>query len=335
MSLLDTIAQNPLQTIIGVLTIATALYIYHKNKKTKSFRYSILTDLQILTAAEELSGKIKIYYEEGQDKKIEIKDGSLLIINIVNDGNVPIKSEDFEEPVSISFNPKADILSAEVIKTSPATLKPKLDVSKNEIVLEPLLLNEKDSITIKTLLMGFRKRTTINLNARIVGVSEIKGVEPKKNYRDWFNFRRFDTERILKSTFTLAFILTIIFGIYAVGFSNSNISVTPKFATAQVGGETAASIFVSDESFIEHIGRDQGIIKANFADVDSQPNITLTIQPNSFQSVPSAAKIRIRIGANAKPSLYKIVVEADKGFDKRTETMFVEVRANNESNSSI
>ena len=97
----------------------------------------------------------------------------------------------FVEPVSISFNPGVKILSAEIIETNPANLKPNLKLSENKIIHEPLLLNEKDSLTIKALLTGFKDNAKILPNARIAGVREIKVLESKKNYRNWIPMTRF------------------------------------------------------------------------------------------------------------------------------------------------
>jgi hypothetical protein len=326
--LFDIIIANPVPVIMGVLAIAAAWYLNYKNKKIKSFHYEILTDEPILTSAEKVSGKIKIYYEENQDNKIQIKDGSLLIINFVNDGNIPIKADDFYEPASISFSPKVDVLSAEIIKTTPEILKSELDVSKNQIALKPLLLNQGDSITIKALLMGFRKGTTINVNARIVDVPEIKAVEKKRKYQNWFNFKSLDLKYY--SYMILSALTISLFLISTTIMSSSPISVNPDIITAQVGEEREAAISVPDEYLISKIMNDRGIIIAGFADsYDAQPNINITIQPNSFLSTPALAKMKIRIGPNVKAGIYKIALGVSKGFDKRTTSMFVEVVAGN------
>lgn len=180
MWLFDIAIANPVPIVMGFLAIAATFYWNYKNKKIKSFCFEILTNEPILTSAEEVSGKIKLYYEESQDSKIQIRDGLLLIIKFINNGDTPIKSDDFDVPISISFSPDADILSAEIIRTKPEGLKPELDVFKNQIILKPLLLNQKDTITVKMVLMKFRKGSSININGRIVDIPEIKAVEQKK-----------------------------------------------------------------------------------------------------------------------------------------------------------
>jgi hypothetical protein len=322
-SLLDAITANPVPVIIGSLTIITAFYLNYKNKIYKSFRYEILTYEPILTSAEELSGKIKIYYEESQDNKTQIKDGFLLIMRLVNEGNVPIKSDDFYEPACISFSSDADVLSAEVIKTNPEILKAELDVSNHKIALKPLLLNQKDSITIKALLMGFSELASIKVNARIVDVPEIKAIEPKRNYRNLLNFRRFN----YKIFPLIASILVVCVSILSLGFNSSEIGLNANFITSQVGDEANVSIFVKDESIVSNLINDPGIIKASFPDYEAQPNITLIVRPDSFQSVPAAANMKINIGQDVKAGMYRIELDVIQGFIQRTAFIFVKVDA--------
>jgi hypothetical protein len=280
-----------------------------------------------LTSAEEVSGKIKLYYEESQDSKIQIKDGLLLIIKFINDGDIPIKSEDFDEPISISFRPDADILSAEIIRIKPESLKPELDISKHKIILKPLLLNQKDTITVKMVLMKFRKSSSININGRIVDIPEIKAVEQKKKYRGLFNIKRFVNFDIAFKAFMVVTLLSmaIVFGIVSTG-----VDVVPNFVAAEIGENIEATILVPDDNLLSKYINSNGVINASSFPYNSdsleQPNITLTIKPNSFQSAPATAKMHIHIGQNVKAGVYRIALNVNQRFDKRTTSVVVAVK---------
>ena len=116
---------------------------------------------------EEIKGKVRIAFE-GKF----VSDVYLVVLQISNDGNVSIMASDFERPLSIAFGETSKILSAEVTNVTPKTLKPFLDIDTNRIILQPLLLNSKDSITIKLLLTQYKGR--IETDARIVGVREVR-----------------------------------------------------------------------------------------------------------------------------------------------------------------
>jgi hypothetical protein len=98
----------------------------------------------------------------------------LLVIKISNSGNIPITNTDYERPLGFDF--KSKILEAEVIKTVPDDLKIKLDIAYDQILIEPKLLNEDDSLWIKVILSEFTG--TIKPDVRIFG---IKAIQDKTN----------------------------------------------------------------------------------------------------------------------------------------------------------
>jgi hypothetical protein len=167
------------------------------------------------------------------------------------------------------------------------------------------------------------------INARIEGVPEIKAVEPKKNYRNWL-FKRFDSKKLISEFFAL---LTLVGIVLFVGFNSSAIGLNANFIKAQVGDEADVAIYVKDEALISSLMNDNGIIKASFPDNnDAQPNITLIIQPNSFLSVPAAAKMKIHVGQDVKAGMYRIAVDVLQGFNERNTFVFVEVVTGNRTN---
>jgi hypothetical protein len=171
---------SPLQiitTIITALAFLATILIYYKSRKIKKLSYKILTDIAITPHNGELSGRIKLCYEENPDKLITISDGRLFIIKILNDGKEPIKLADFVEPISISLAPQVSILDKDIIESPDALEKPRLDVSKNIAILKPLLLNEKEFVIIKLILTGSKAKTDFKIRARIVGITDIKCVK--------------------------------------------------------------------------------------------------------------------------------------------------------------
>lgn len=197
--------------IFPALAIGVSILIYYKSRRIKALSYKIVTDEPLLTVGEELHGKIKILYEGAQ-----VEDISLLIIKFINHGNESIKSDDFEEPITISFSPNVGVLSVELINTNPQTINAKIRSDSDKIIIEPLLLNRGDSITIKALLTGskpackiashanlaaygnarlFNAENDLMLRARIIGVTAIREVTEyitiplSENYKIKFNKR--------------------------------------------------------------------------------------------------------------------------------------------------
>ena len=192
--------------IIGLVGIIVAIYTYVKQTKKKSLSYQIIESTPLLTVNSEIKSKLKFLYENR-----EVDDIHLLILEIKNDGNIPIESRDFEPqfPLTFSFGEKAKILSVDIIEMTPNNLAPKIEefeAEPHKIVISPLLLNHGDRFRIKLLLTQFRPTADIKLSTRISGVKEVKKVDNNSSNRV------FDSEIIS--------IISIIIGISIISIIN-------------------------------------------------------------------------------------------------------------------
>jgi hypothetical protein len=120
-----------------------------------------------LSREEEIKGKLQILFEG-----TPIENVHLIEIKILNSGNVPITSTDYERAVNFRFGDKAHILTAEVTDTTPKELRATANIQTGNVVLTPILLNNGDSITFRMLVSQFHGE--ILVDGRIIGVKEIK-----------------------------------------------------------------------------------------------------------------------------------------------------------------
>ena len=72
----------------------------------------------------------------------------------------------------MDFGESAHILTAEVTETTPDNLDVSINIEGTKVLLNPTLLNGKDSITIKTIVGQFNDQITVE--GRIVGVKEVQ-----------------------------------------------------------------------------------------------------------------------------------------------------------------
>lgn len=156
--------------IFGIITFAFGAIIFFLQRKIKSLVYEVPASTSLITLDEEIKGKIKILFND-----IPVQNVHLLILRIVNNGNESVPSSDFESPLNFNFGEKTKILSSEILKVENQTLNPKFNIRTNEIELNPLLLNKKDSIEIKLLLAQFEGE--IQVGGRINGVEEVRRVK--------------------------------------------------------------------------------------------------------------------------------------------------------------
>ncbi|MEH7343699.1 hypothetical protein V7122_07465 [Bacillus sp. JJ1532] len=157
-------------SIIGILTtIIIAVITFIKNKKRKELSFDVLSSTSLLIKDEELKNRIKLTIDDAEVKE----DIHLVLVKLINTGNVPIKPDEFIEELTIECN--GSIIVAEVKETVPPNLTVKVDNGVGDIFgiasVEPLLLNPKDEIIFKFLVSLYKN--DISFNGRIVGVQKI------------------------------------------------------------------------------------------------------------------------------------------------------------------
>jgi hypothetical protein len=138
-----------------------------KQRARKSLKYEILANTSLLSNKKEIKGKLKILFEE-----MPVEDVHLIVVKIINSGNVPIAQTDYEQPISLRFSAKSQILTSEISDTNPKGLPATATIDDSQIILNPILLNNGDTITVKMLVNQFDGN--IDVNGRINGVKEIK-----------------------------------------------------------------------------------------------------------------------------------------------------------------
>ncbi|MFZ3064412.1 MAG: hypothetical protein WA277_03895 [Nitrospirota bacterium] len=129
-------------TAIAVLAIVVSILIYLKQRQSKLLSYEILTHTPLLSLEEKIKGKLQILFD---GKPVE--DVNLIEVRIINSGNIPILSTDYEYPVNLGFGEKTKILTAEVFQTNPKSLKATVNIEGAKVILRPVLLNSGDSIS--------------------------------------------------------------------------------------------------------------------------------------------------------------------------------------------
>ena len=153
------------RTILTVAGLCLTVGLFLAGRRRKRLGY-LVSNTRVLGVHEELNpSRVQILFDG-----VPVTEVDLAIITINNWGNEPIRVEDFERPLRFRWDEPARILSAEVIEVTPPNLRPTIMVSGNEIVLDPLLLNQGDQIRMKALINQGRE---LSVDARIVGVKRV------------------------------------------------------------------------------------------------------------------------------------------------------------------
>ena len=167
---MDNLISGPFWTfvrdILAFFAVVVPIAVFFAQRKKKKLSYDVTSNTPLLSVEDEIQGKIKVLYEGNEVKKVH-----LLTFKFTNTGNQPISSTDYERPLTISVNDEATILTYEAIDEEPKNLGAELTLSGNSITLSPLLLNPKDSFSIKALVSDFEGHPEID--GRINGVKSI------------------------------------------------------------------------------------------------------------------------------------------------------------------
>jgi hypothetical protein len=158
---------NVLRTLLAVLGIVVSVTIYRLNKKRKELSYDIVRNAKLFLLNDELKSRVQV----ALDGK-PVNDLSLAIIDIANTGNEPIQKDDFDKPFTLKFGSEAEIISARILGAKPDDLDVHLSTNASDVILQPLLLNKGDGMTIEVLTA--ESSTKISHSARIVGIPEVK-----------------------------------------------------------------------------------------------------------------------------------------------------------------
>lgn len=171
---------------LGLIAIIVSVILYLRGRSRKALMYELDCN-SLVTEPEEAQGHIEIRFGTQQVRNVH-----LLLVKIVNSGNQPIRSNDFEGHLILSVDEPARILTAEVVATDPDSLPKELLCSEDgeskcrylpperalatelrELPLARTLLNGGDSFTIKMLLSEYAPGG-FHLKGRVVGVKEIR-----------------------------------------------------------------------------------------------------------------------------------------------------------------
>ncbi len=161
-------------TALTILAVIGPIIVYFKQRARKSLQFSIISRTSLFSVREEAKGEIEITY-----RGMKVENADLVLIEVSNVGDVPIRTEDYETPITFDFGERVQILTAEVTKREPENLGMQASVSGKTISLTPILMNAGDSITLKVI--ATTVGTDIKASCRIVGVKKLEEAKPKRD----------------------------------------------------------------------------------------------------------------------------------------------------------
>jgi hypothetical protein len=100
---------NAVRTLIALIAIGVSITIYLLNRKRKLLTVRVIARNDLVKLDPSFTGRIQITLD-GRS----VPDLSLVLLEIENTGNEPIKSDDFEVPLAFNFSAMVPLSSLRV-----------------------------------------------------------------------------------------------------------------------------------------------------------------------------------------------------------------------------
>jgi len=154
--------------VIALLGIVVGIVLQYRFRPRKALQYQIRS-LPLVVYQKIVKDRIQVLLDGAP-----VSDAGLVTVTLTNTGNVSILPSDFVEPVTLTFDDASEVLQAEVTGSSPSNLGGTLTNDSKTVVLNPVLLNSGDYLSLSVLAkpLGAQPR----IDARIVGVSRVSGL---------------------------------------------------------------------------------------------------------------------------------------------------------------
>lgn len=145
--------------------------------KSKSLVYTV-EGSPILSLDGDMKSKIHFYVDS-----VPLKNPTYSVLVFENAGSIPIKSEDYQTPVTVSLDKYTPIIAAATIASEPEGIRFPINIDKNKFELPPVLFNPGDKVAIAVITDGYSLdggTPEFKIQGRIVNIKSIGEKKVKK-----------------------------------------------------------------------------------------------------------------------------------------------------------
>jgi hypothetical protein len=160
--------------LIGAVTLFATFYFFFVQREVKSLQVVILSNTSLVEVEQSIASRIKIMYEDQS-----IANLSLFQVKLENNGNQIIREVDYVRPIKFVFPTSAEVIEATLLDSDPRNIGITLQKEQNTVVLLPFLLNAKERIIIRLLVINMPTSKSIypfEVDARIAGIKDVARV---------------------------------------------------------------------------------------------------------------------------------------------------------------
>lgn len=168
---------------IGIVGLMLPVIFWYADSETRSIEVNVVSRVNLDPSVPEgLGGEVAVTLDGSR-----VAHPHFSVVEITNAGNRAISSADVERPIVLSVG-RAKLVRAQVMKSTPVSLAPKIQMLDDGVLISPLLLNPGDKLQVGMLTSG--KDVSLSASARISGVKDINLLDPtasKESRTYWLN----------------------------------------------------------------------------------------------------------------------------------------------------
>ncbi|MFU2210205.1 hypothetical protein [Solidesulfovibrio sp. C21] len=165
------------QVLVVILTIAGTTFVWYLwQRENRSLSLILNSTKTLISINKDRMDGLELKYRGNDIKSLSIVD-----ISIENNGNTPIRKEDFSSPLNMKID--GNIVSLpEILHKKPKQLSPKIEVSEGAVQIIPMLLNPGDNFEFQLTILDLGSNLTEDsINGRIFGVKNIDFINKQKD----------------------------------------------------------------------------------------------------------------------------------------------------------
>ncbi|MBJ7575254.1 hypothetical protein [Luteimonas sp. MC1828] len=161
--------------VLALVGLSITILFFIKQRRLKELSAGFLVKKHLISISESISDRVEMKLDGEHIENLKIYS-----FGIKNSGNVEIRKEDFEKPISLSIGDGAKIVEFSITKFNPRSLKPVASGDARTILVEPLLLNSGDYFVLDVLATG--ASSTLDIECRVAGVPNLETINSGVRY---------------------------------------------------------------------------------------------------------------------------------------------------------
>ena len=160
------INSNSLTLLVAIVGVLLSMWIWRSDLHSKSLNLRLVSQVALQPDSANAISGLQVSIDG-----VSLKTPYLSVLELTNDGERPIVVSDYETPLEFRIQKGSILNRALVTTTSPRDLEVTLTWNPQAVILKPILLNPRDTVTISALTS--ESRPIFTTRARIAGISSV------------------------------------------------------------------------------------------------------------------------------------------------------------------